>query len=277
MSKIKSKHTRPMRLEAFATRHPILFGLAVNLACIAMLLVVAKAVPLLSSEVHAQVICSDIGRLLVAFLFILLLLHLRWFRAAGFRRTDGPGKWLAIIPPTIYLCIVVPYIMFYTLRADLSYPLLSALIFLHGLTAGLIEETVFRGVIMYGLLRSWGDTHRGVTKAVWVSTLFFGMTHISNMLVGGPLFGTLSQAIYAVAVGICLAAIVLYTKSIWPGMLFHGLIDATTQVIQIGKTGGLPPASSILLIVAMLPVGLYGLYLLRRARVARQQAGEAKE
>ncbi len=77
------------------------------------------------------------------------------------------------------------------------------------------EELAFRGFILSGL-RTEGSTLR----AVVISSLFFGVSHL-----------ILQQSLLATLVGMVPALMVVATRSIWPGMIYHllhnGLMLAT--------------------------------------------------
>lgn len=73
------------------------------------------------------------------------------------------------------------------------------------LAPALIEELAFRGFILSGL-----RTEGSLLRAVIVSSLFFGVSHL-----------ILQQAIVATLVGVIPALMVLSTRSIWPGVVFH--------------------------------------------------------
>lgn len=82
------------------------------------------------------------------------------------------------------------------------------------------EELAFRGFILSGL-RTEGSTLR----AVIVSSLFFGVSHL-----------ILQQSLLATLVGIVPALMVVATRSLWPGVIYHlfhnGLMVATQYAAE---------------------------------------------
>jgi membrane protease YdiL (CAAX protease family) len=259
-----------LKLKSLATNRPIVFGITITALSIMLLIVllVLTAIPVLVLESAGERISfaiAGLGRLLIAALFIFLLYRLGWLHAAGFRGPDFPRKWAVIVLSTLYLCLALPYAYTRSLAIDLSDPSIIAIGFLKTLAVGLLEETVFRGVIMYAFLRLWGDSPQGVLKSLLISSLLFSSIHLFNFLSGVPFVYVLLQTVYTLFLGIFVAAVVLYTKSIWPAIVFHTLIDAASQLGRIGKPELDPTLSLALLLAAIiLPVGAYGLYLLRR-------------
>lgn len=81
---------------------------------------------------------------------------------------------------------------------------------------GFIEELVFRGFLFQGI-----SAKSGVNRAVLISGITFGIGHIVNLLRGYTYMEQIEQIIVAIAIGIVLTLLVVITKSIIPGMLFH--------------------------------------------------------
>ena len=88
---------------------------------------------------------------------------------------------------------------------------------------GFVEELIFRGFLFKAMLKD-GD----VKTAVIVSSVTFGLGHIMNLLTGQDLIETLSQVVFAVAVGFVFTYVFYKSGSLWPGILAHSLIDVTS-------------------------------------------------
>lgn len=87
------------------------------------------------------------------------------------------------------------------------------------LLAGLLEELLFRGLLLGALGRM------GPRRAVWLSAIAFGLGHLLNLLGGADAWETATQGICAVAVGVMLALLALRCGSILPGALMHGALN----------------------------------------------------
>jgi membrane protease YdiL (CAAX protease family) len=78
------------------------------------------------------------------------------------------------------------------------------------ITAGICEELLFRGFLM------WYFSGWGIVAAVAVSSLFFGFAHIYQGMPSVPRTGI---------VGLVFALIVVATGSLWPAIIIHAAID----------------------------------------------------
>ncbi len=89
---------------------------------------------------------------------------------------------------------------------------------------GWIEEIIFRGFLFKAI-----EKRRGLTLAIIISAVTFGMGHILN-LVSQPGFETFLQVIYAIAFGFMFVYIFIKTKSLWPCIILHSIIDFTAML-----------------------------------------------
>lgn len=152
-------------------------------------------------------------------LFILL-----WGMVKGNMLSEyGLGKQMALSwRKTLYM-----FPMFVLATANLWHgailkyePIETFLYMLSMICIGTIEEILFRGYLLQLLLK------RSVKKAIWVSSLTFGIGHVINILNGAPFTDTLMQIIYAVAIGFMLSVFVIKTKNLIPCCVFHGVFNA---------------------------------------------------
>ncbi|EKC54113.1 metal-dependent membrane protease, partial [human gut metagenome] len=74
------------------------------------------------------------------------------------------------------------------------------------LSIGLLEEYVWRGILLNMFLAAWGKKKNGIYCAVVVSSLGFGLCHYRNLLVGQNFADTTKQVLYAICFGMFLAA-----------------------------------------------------------------------
>lgn len=171
--------------------------------------------------------------------------------------------------PGLYVALMLGVASAGTLPAA---PVLAFLL-LNTLCVGISEETMFRGVLLSGLrgrMRLW--------PAVAISTVTFGVAHVLNVFLTGDLVLAVAQACAATASGLLLAAIRIRTGSLWPAVGYHAVWDFATFLAFLAHVPGLEAAGGgagaedmplwapIIPIVFILPIGLYGLFLLRHER-----------
>ena len=115
------------------------------------------------------------------------------------------------------------------------------------ITAGFIEELLFRGLFIAPMLRKNLDKKRIMT-ALLISAAVFGLVHGSNILAGAPVDSSIMQVGSSFALGIVFGAVFLCTGNLLMPALLHTLHDiiafsnigATTEqgVIAQGVTLG---------------------------------------
>lgn len=133
-------------------------------------------------------------------------------------------------------------------------PFLDAVLFIGSMIfIGFLEELIFRGFLFKALSK------KSMRSALIISSVTFGMGHIVNLLNGADFLPTLLQIGYATAIGFLFTVLFMKTKSLWPGILAHAAINATS-LFAVAGDGPVQLVSSLVMVV--LSVG-YALYLLR--------------
>lgn len=143
----------------------------------------------------------------------------RWYPKAKVSWWQHPDwqQWLLVLP------VVIVWLGDATLKPKFNLAVgqvFTAVIL--GLSVGLFEEYVFRGVLVSGLRQRY---HVGPFMTAFISGLMFSLVHLVNAS-GGSLAMTLVQMLEAVGLGFFFAAIYLVTASLWLPILAHGAIDA---------------------------------------------------
>jgi len=123
-------------------------------------------------------------------------------------------------------------------------------------TVAFLEELIFRGLLFNGMRRG------GLTAAIIVSSLTFGVGHIVNLLTGAPVLDTLLQLVYASAIGFCFTALFLTTGSILPCILSHAAVNCMS-IFALDPS----PVGKIVTAAVQTALGIgYGCWLLRRKK-----------
>jgi hypothetical protein len=171
-----------------------------------------------------------------------------------------PATLRPVVPPLLYTALLL-------LLAWISGMPPRAMVLMVAVNTALVaisEELMFRAIVLQGFLSRYP-----LLPAVLLSSLLFGLAHAANGFATGDLGGALWQSGAAALQGVGYAAIRIRTRSIWPMVVIHGLWDfslmtATLAAAADGETTILPFAA----LVAVLPLCLYGLYLLRGSHAA---------
>ena len=93
---------------------------------------------------------------------------------------------------------------------------------------GIREECVYRAVIQNIIAKKHANSVKGIWLTVIVSSIIFGLTHLSNLLFGMNPFAVLSQVTTATCLGFLFSAVYLRNGSIWVLMLVHTLVDTAS-------------------------------------------------
>jgi membrane protease YdiL (CAAX protease family) len=147
---------------------------------------------------------------------------------------------------------------------------------------GLFEEVLFRGLVLKLLLMAFGNSKKGIIKAVIISSALFGATHISNVIAGAPLFPTIMQIIGAMAAGIFFAALYLRTRNLWVVIILHAISNLAFQIFDAIVSRDVfveilaaQPEPGVLdsvgqMLFAAIPFSIAGLILLRKVKPAEK-------
>ena len=115
---------------------------------------------------------------------------------------------------------------------------------------GFLEEIIFRGFLFQMMAKD------SIKAAVIVTSITFGIGHIINLLNGAELVPTLLQICYAVATGYLFAVILVKSKSLWPQIITHSVVNA----LSIFNTENFVTAYISPVILIIVPL-IYAAYL----------------
>jgi membrane protease YdiL (CAAX protease family) len=139
------------------------------------------------------------------------------------------------------------------------------------------EETVFRGLILATLLNRYHASRGEILKAVMIGAVLFGCWHLPMPNNPDVWQQSAARVVYTFFWGVCWAALVVRTRSIWIGMIVHALILASNLLVSTLTVGEAVPLSQTVAaaaasrsaaftVLATVPLLLYGLYLLKDVR-----------
>jgi membrane protease YdiL (CAAX protease family) len=116
------------------------------------------------------------------------------------------------------------------------------------LGAAIAEELLYRGVLLRAL------EPRGRVLAVVLPAVVFGLSHVSQVILGNPLAEWLPQMILIIPLGIGLGAVAFRLESLWPLVLWHFAVDVTGGLVA--NPSPLMDLAAIVLIFVVFVVGV---------------------
>lgn len=146
----------------------------------------------------------------------------RWFYPeyeGAFKGGERVPFWILFTLPILAFCLIGSFIV---LGDRLGIPPFANLI--AALAAGVCEEAIFRGMTVSYLMRQWGDRKK-LIPVILLSSVIFGMSHITNIATGAPVVMTLRQIVTSFIMGLFLCALYLRSGSLIPPMFIHFLYD----------------------------------------------------
>jgi membrane protease YdiL (CAAX protease family) len=220
-------------LRSMATTHPTLFAIALVVAWFALLMVSVGIASSALRRPYGDATSSAIARLAVTVCVLLLVWRMGWLEASGIARLGRWWVWLLALGGTIYMASAGLYSFYGRVALDwspLRLPAARAMLVTQ-LAAGLAEEVLFRGAVLYTLVRAWGNTRPGMVGSVVLAALLFAVLHMTQVFTHGvsrsaALLLTLQTSIVAIWWG----ALVLLGGSIWPAVMLHAVVNAVVAV-----------------------------------------------
>ena len=101
------------------------------------------------------------------------------------------------------------------------------------LMAGIREELLTRGFLCTFLKKTFGNTKASYIAAITISSVFFGLIHLSNLQSGNEPVVIYCQVIYAIGFGFFLGALYIRTGNLWANMILHYLFDISIMFCPI--------------------------------------------
>jgi membrane protease YdiL (CAAX protease family) len=250
------------RFMKFAVNRPIIFGL-VLIFIYAMLGTLTYPVHFLFPESEVGQLYGDaLSKFIIFLCFLFILWCFGWIKASGINRLGNFHTWIIVI---IILIYKIPFELFaFTGDFSVKFPnsplAVANLIF--SLQTGLVEETIFRALMFVAMIKAWGESKNGQIKAAVLSSLYFGVMHMVNILIR-PLGVVLFQAIIVSLPGILYAALVLSRKSLWPAIALHWLTNAAVNIKLIGNDAFQETLSMwIIYAIILIPIVVYSAFLI---------------
>jgi len=223
------------RLKDFATNQPLTFVL---LTIVAWFLIGAVGTALATVFLSASFfdpLPQSLGTLSATIFILFLTWRFGWLKATGIANLGSWLAWFVALGAFIYLILAYNVAFSGEISfnfGDLTSSSETSARFWRQIMVGIVEEILFRGFVLYSLVRVWGKTKRGMTAAVLVSAFLFGIMHLLQAAAGHSLEIALLNTIEAFVSGIWFALFVLLWSTIWPVVAIH----AGSNMVVILKT-----------------------------------------
>ena len=212
------------------------------------IVVITKIKGVQSAIVRGTVIWS-----LVVITLAYYIIKYRGISMLGFRKVKkGTAKRVLYYSPLLLIALS-PLVAGVDLEEGAAF--LFANLFLT-LGIGMAEEIFFRGIICNLWLKY------GVIKAMLLSSVLFGMSHILNVAGGADLLATILQICFAIVYGMVFTLIFIEGNSLIPCVLMHALHDFCSFISAEGSM----QSDMILGAVQFVILLAYFLYMLHQRR-----------
>jgi membrane protease YdiL (CAAX protease family) len=264
------------KLKIFAFQYPVIFSIIILI--FSTILTEIRLEPFLTNFINMQnatYVTITIEQGLCSIALVALLYGLGLMKCAGFTKPkEWKQLWLAW-PILVFIILNGLPLFDGTIVIDTSKPELIILYILLNLSVGFVEEILCRGTILTVMMQKWGSTKKEIYFSVIVSSLLFGLLHITNFIAGrSTLLITVTQITYALFFGVFFSACLLRNNSIWPVIITHAVFDMFGSLNEIalgGNFGEIQETTlegALISIAITLPLFIYGLFILRRVKPA---------
>ncbi len=243
---------------------PVLFGFAIILMYILISVILLPINNLISSNQILELYASAFSNLIVILVFILLIWKLKWLEFSGLISLGNKKGWLITIGLLVYLIPLEIYAFTGALGAQFPSGNLSMAIVIRFFTGSVVEEIMFRALVLVAMIIAWGDTKKGVYKSVILSSVLFGMMHMLNIGTN-PLEITLFQSFVVMLPAIFYATLVVISRSIWPSIVIHWLTNVAVNIIIMNQINYIETARMwIIFALGLIPLVIMSFYLIWR-------------
>ena len=190
-----------MNISNLATHRPVGFVLVLAIIWIVLLLVFMGIASTVFHTPYGGTRAASIGRLAVTACVLFLAWRLDWLKASGIFKLGSWQVWLLALGGLVYFASASLYSFYGRIAFDflslLRLPDARTVATTHFM-AGLSEEILFRGLVLYALIRVWGNTTQGILGSVLLASALFALVHITQVFTNGaPLSSALLLVLQA--------------------------------------------------------------------------------
>ena len=219
---------RPNKFELFAARRPIAFGF-VLFFLFTLLSTLTWPISQTLPYPEGNELGEALAKIVITACFVGLLWRFGWLKFAGFNNLGTKQAWLIAVPLMFYKAILSVYV--FAGKFIFQFPPLADTlgIIFFSLATSLLEESMYRGLLLSAMRKAWDSTRRGMIFSALISGLFWGSMHFFNLLIR-PFPVVFLQVLNMVLIGFFYGILVFYSRSIWPAVLFHWTTNAAVEL-----------------------------------------------
>jgi membrane protease YdiL (CAAX protease family) len=257
------------RVYQFAGNHPVYFVLLLLLLWVFVGAIAVILISLLFNLPITAYTAQSLGTLTATAVLLIITWRFGWLRPAGITSLGTWKAWLYALAALVYLVLVYWLVFFGEIAFDpavFSRSGEASAIILRQVIVGLVEEIVFRGVVLYALVRVWGKSRRMLAASVILAAFLFGSFHLLQGF-GGSSFNTaLLVSVESFVSAVWWGAIVLIGISIWPTVVIHTVSNLSVLIRLLTLPGFVLSGSGFVLVALFqLPLVIIFMWLLLRS------------
>lgn len=261
-------------LKSFATNSPVLFAISLMVTWFVAGLGFMGIASGVLRRPYGDAVTTTVGRLAVTVCVLLLVWRLGWLEGSGVTRLGRWQVWGLAVVGMLYFAGAALYAFYGKVAFDIASlirePASRSTVLTHAVVA-LSEELLFRGVMLYVLLRAWGHTRLGMIGSVVLSAVLFALLHITQVFTHGASW----SSVLLLTAQVCITAawwgaVVVWGGSLWPAVLLHFVGNAVVAVQGLTTPMITPEIFAYRrLLWFSLPLGILGIGLLAWAALPR--------
>ena len=192
-----------------------------------VLLVSAVGLPTMQSGMEQKIGMPifTMYQIALAAVGILLMRKLQVFCPGDFK-TKNLGKGL-LLGWVAFALMAIMFVASFSSRTEYFVapePLFLLTVILFPLSTGLLEEVVFRGIVLKILLKKMAGTKNGIIYAFIISATLFAAVHSIHLIWAAPI-EVVADLLFPLAGGMYLGAVYLRAKTLIAPILLHWLMN----------------------------------------------------
>lgn len=181
-------------------------------------------ISIIKDDLANAYLCGFISRVSISFLFVWLMYI---FGAKKYFVFDKRFLTTVVwsLPCFMVAFVNFPYSAIATGKVTITRSDILGLYILYVFGIALLEELIFRGILLYLAEDLLKDKKHKPLLIVVVCSLIFSLFHLTNLSFGADVGATLLQCIYTFLIGAMLTVTMLKIGNVWLCVLIHGVFN----------------------------------------------------